>query len=344
LAKYLPEPTIDDTRAPKTAVLLVNLGTPDAATPSALRRYLGEFLSDPRVVEIPKLLWWPILNGIILRVRPAKSAAKYASVWQPGGSPLRVFTEAQTQLLQTAMQNRNSDVVVRFAMRYGNPAMAQVLSQLKQENVERILVLPMYPQYAASTTATVIDELSKWLMRIRNQPEIRTVKHYYDHPGYIAALSKTVQQHWQNNGPLGLNDKLLMSFHGLPKRSIELGDPYFDECQATAKALTKHLGLAPEQVVVTFQSRFGPAQWLQPYTAQTVQTLGQQGTKRLDVICPGFVADCLETLEEIAQEVREDFLKAGGNEFNYIPCLNNEPTWIESLADICEQHLQGWQK
>lgn len=342
MPKYLPEPSYHHGSSAKTAVLLVNLGTPEAPNASSLRRYLGQFLSDPRVVEIPKAIWWLILHGIILRIRPAKSAAKYASIWQPKGSPLRVITELQTSLLQTELTQRGHHITVRHAMRYGQPSVASELSRLKAEGCERILVLPMYPQYAASTTATVVDELSRWLLQTRNQPEIRTVKHFHDHTGYINALARSVEAHWQMHGRLADDGKLLMSFHGLPKRSLTLGDPYFCECQKTGRLLAERLGLTAEQYQVTFQSRFGKAEWLQPYTAQTVKALGTSGTQRLDVICPGFVADCLETLEEIAQEVRSDFIQAGGREFHYIPCLNENSDWITSLAALCETHILGW--
>lgn len=323
----------------KPAVLLVNLGTPDAPTPSAVRRYLAEFLSDQRVVELPKWLWWPILHGIILRVRPAKSAAKYASIWQPEGSPLRAITEQQTALLAERLQAGNPQLEVRFAMRYGQPSIPGVLSELKAAGCDRILVVPLYPQYAASTTATVMDEVSRWLLQTRNQPAIRSVRSFCDDPGYLDALAATVRQHWEKQGPPDSQTRLLMSFHGLPERSIRQGDPYYFECQRTSQQLAGKLGLSSDQVVTTFQSRFGRETWLQPYTAPTVAALAKQGVKRLDVICPGFVADCLETLEEIAQEVRGDFLTAGGQTFHYIPCLNTEPAWIAALEKLCRSQL-----
>jgi ferrochelatase len=341
MPRFLPESpaTAADALTGKTAVLLVNLGTPDAPTASAVRRYLAEFLADPRVVEIPKLLWLPILHGIILRVRPAKSAAKYASVWQEEGSPLRVITEQQTELVQAEFQARKMEVTVRYAMRYGNPSITSVLNELKQVGHSKILIVPMYPQYAASTTATAIDEISKWLLATRKQPEIRTIRSFCDNTAYLDALVQTTRKHWGTQGPLAADGRLLMSFHGLPKRSIKQGDPYYFECQRTGQLLAERLGLKENQFIITYQSRFGAEEWLQPYTAPTVQTLAKEGVKRLDVVCPGFVADCLETLEEIAQEVRNDFLTAGGQAFHYIPCLNSEPSWIQGLTDLCVENL-----
>lgn len=346
---FRPEPSFShqapiSDRAPcTTAVVLVNLGTPDAPTAAALRRYLAEFLGDPRVVEMSRPLWWLILHGIILNVRPKKSAAKYASIWTEQGSPLRVYTEQQATALQNQLTAAGYQVTVTWAMRYGTPAIPDVLDQLKAQRVRRVLIVPLYPQYSATTTATVMDKVCAWLLNTRNQPELRTIRHFHDDPNYITALATQVEKHWQTHGTLGAGDKLLMSFHGLPKRYLQLGDPYSCECRKTARLLAERLGLSKEQYVITFQSRFGKEEWLQPYTADTVQQLAQQGCKRLDVICPGFVSDCLETLEEIAQEVQEDFLHAGGQTFHYIPCLNNEPTWLAALQLLVQKHLQGWE-
>jgi ferrochelatase len=338
---FAPEPRFahGSAKGPTTAVLLCNLGTPDAPTAPALRRYLAEFLSDPRVVEIPRLLWMPILHGIILRVRPAKSAKKYASVWTPEGSPLKVWTEKQAKLLGGYLGERGHKVLVRPAMRYGRPAIPAMLDELKAAGVQRILVLPMYPQYAGPTTASVCDAVGQWAARVRHLPELRFVTRYHDDAGYITALARRVTHHWQAHGR---GDKLVLSFHGVPKRTLMLGDPYHCECLKTARLLTEHLGLAQDAVVVTFQSRFGKAEWLQPYTEATLVRLARDGVKRVDVMCPGFAADCLETLEEIAQEARAAYLQAGGAEFNYIPCLNDQHEWISALADVCEQHMGGW--
>jgi protoporphyrin/coproporphyrin ferrochelatase len=324
---------------PKIAVVLVNLGTPDAPTPAAVRRYLKPFLSDRRVVDAPRWIWWFVLNLFILPFRARKSARKYASIWTREGSPLLVHSEKQAKLLRGFLGERKHDVQVVLAMRYGTPSLLGVLDRLKREGCERILILPAYPQYCGATTASVFDVVTAYYAREKNIPELRFVKNFDEHEGYIGALAESVLAHWEANGR---SEKLVMSFHGIRKRSQKQGDPYPDECQATARLLAERLGLTPEQYVVTFQSRFGRAEWLQPYTAQTLQKLAREGVQRVDVICPGFVADCLETLEEIAIEARQDFLTAGGKEFHYIPCLNESNTWMHALAEIAEQHLLGW--
>lgn len=336
---FRAEPPFRHGQPARTAVLLVNLGTPDAPTASALRRYLAEFLSDPRVVEIPRLPWWLILHGIILRVRPAKSAAKYASVWTPEGSPLAVWTARQAEALQRQLDARGRHVLVRAAMRYGNPSIPSVLDGLRAEGATRVLVLPLYPQYAAATTASVADRVMQWARQARRMPEFRFVGEYHDDPGYVDALAERVQAHWQAHGR---GERLVLSFHGVPQRSLILGDPYHCQCHKTARLLGERLGLAADELQVTFQSRFGKAKWLEPYTEPTLRALAAQGTKRVDVMCPGFVADCLETLEEIAMEAREAFIEAGGAEFHYIDCLNARPRWIDALTDLTERHLQGW--
>jgi ferrochelatase len=320
-------------------VLLVNLGTPEAPTPAALRRYLAEFLSDPRVVEIPRLLWWPLLHGVILRVRPARSARKYASVWTAEGSPLAVWTDRQAKLLAGWLGEAGLAVRVRPAMRYGRPGIAAGLDALRAEGVTRVLVLPMYPQYSGPTTASVFDAVAAWGQRARRVPELRFVHDYHDDPAYVEALAARVHAHWQaeGRGPM-----LVLSFHGVPERTLQLGDPYHCQCLKTARLLAERLGLGPEQYRVTFQSRFGKARWLQPYTEPTLQQLARDGVARVDVLCPGFVADCLETLEEIDQEARAAFLQAGGREFHYLSALNDRPEWIGALRVIASRHLQGW--
>jgi ferrochelatase len=337
---YQTEPSYSHGSPEKTGILLVNLGTPDAPTPQAVRRYLKEFLGDPRVVEIPRALWWLILNGIILNTRPKKSAAKYASVWMKEGSPLRVHTEKQSALLQGYLGERSkAPFVVDYAMRYGNPSIPAVLRKLKEQNCQRILIVPMYPQYAASTTATVNDIVFAEMQQMRNTPALRTIKHFHDHSGYIKALANNINDYWMKHGR---PEKLLMSFHGLPQYTLEKGDPYHCECLKTSRLLAEELGLKPEQYAISFQSRFGTAKWLQPYTTATLKEWGKQKTKRVDVVCPGFVADCLETLEEIAQEGKEDFQHAGGSEYHYIPCLNTRDDWMHALTDLVLDNLQGW--
>lgn len=336
---FAPEPAFTHGSAPRTAVLLCNLGTPDTPTPADVRRYLAEFLSDPRVVEIPRLVWWLILHGIILRTRPAKSARKYASIWTAAGSPLKVWTDKQSKLLGGYLGERGHHLTVRYAMRYGSPSVASVLDELKTQGVTRVLILPAYPQYSATTTASMADAVYLWASRIRQLPEFRFVNRYHDDPGYIGALAARIGEFWAANGR---PDRLVLSFHGVPKRTLALGDPYHCECLKTARLLAERLGIGKESVQVTFQSRLGRAEWLQPYTEPTLIALARQGVKRVDVACPGFTSDCLETLEEIDQEGRAAFLAAGGQEFNYLPCLNDRHDWIAALSAIAIQHLQGW--
>jgi ferrochelatase len=337
--QFTPEPPFTHDQPERTAVLLVNLGSPDAPTPAALRRYLAEFLSDPRVVEIPRLLWWLILHGVVLRTRPRQSAAKYASIWTRDGSPLLTWSQRQAKRLLGELGQRGHPVLVRCAMRYGQPSIGSALDALRAEGATRILVLPLYPQYAAATTASVFDAVSAWAAQARRLPEFRFINQYHDDPGYIAALANSVQAHWRANGR---GERLLMSFHGLPARTLTLGDPYHCHCHKTARLLAERLGLRDGEWIVSFQSRLGRAKWLEPYTEPTVRKLATDGVRRLDAICPGFAADNLETLEEIAIEARDAFLAAGGQEFRFIPCLNDRDDWIRALGDLALQHLQGW--
>ncbi|KQP22647.1 ferrochelatase [Pseudorhodoferax sp. Leaf267] len=327
------------TPSDQTAVLYCNLGTPDAPTAPAVRRYLAEFLADPRVVEIPRAVWLPILHGIILRVRPAKSAAKYASVWTEQGSALKVWTAQQTALLRDALAASGHRLAVHYAMRYGNPSIAAQLDALAAAGVQRVLVLQAYPQYSGTTTASVLDAVFDWSRRQRRVPALRFVNDYHDDPAYIAALAGSVERHWAQHGR---GELLVMSFHGIPARNIALGDPYQVQCLATARLLAQRLGLSDAQHRVTFQSRFGRAKWLEPYTEPTLRVLAKEGVRRVDVMCPGFPVDCLETLEEISMEAREAFLHEGGEAFSYIPCLNDSPEWIAALAGIAERNLGGW--
>lgn len=340
MPRYAPEPAPNHGTMRRTAVLLVNLGTPEAPTKAALRRYLGEFLWDPRVVEIPRPVWWLILNLFVLNLRPAKSAAKYARIWTPQGSPLKVHTEAQARLLRGWLGEAGQpDVAVDWAMRYGKPSIADALDRLKAAGAERVLVVPAYPQYAASSTGSVMDDVADWIKRTRNPMEIRFLKRFHDDPGYIASVAATVREHWAAHGR---PDTLLMSFHGLPRRSLDLGDPYYCECQKTGRLIAESLGLAPDRYRITFQSRFGKAEWIKPYTQATLEELGHAKTRRVDVICPGFVADCLETLEEIALDCKGEFLAAGGGEFHYIPAINQRPDWIAALGALVTRHMSGW--
>lgn len=326
---------------PKVGILLANLGTPDAPTAKALKPYLKQFLSDQRIVEIPKIIWWFILNGIILNLRPKKSAEKYAQVWLKEGSPLLVHAERQAKMLQGYLSQKiNSPYVVEIGMTYGNPSMASAIKKLQDEQCDRILVVPLFPQYAASSTAAAMDAVWRTLLKTRNVPAIRSVKHYHDHPAYINALALSIKEHWRLNR--GKPDKLIMSFHGVPKFHLDKGDPYHCECHKTGRLLAEALGLEKNEYMVCFQSRFGKAEWLQPYLAQTLEALGKQKLGRVDVVCPGFSSDCLETLEEIAMEGKHIFQSNGGGEYYYIPALNEQEPWIHALTHIVLENLQGW--
>ncbi len=330
------------TTMPRTAILLVNLGTPDAPTAPAVRRYLKQFLSDPRVVEIPRIFWWPILNGIILPVRSSRSAEKYASVWMKEGSPLKVWTERQAKLLRGLMGSRGHPIPVDYAMRYGQPSIASALDRYKAEGFERVLLIPLYPQYSGSTTASSFDALHAWTAWQRDLPDVRFVKDFHDDPDYIDALARRIVAAREREGLNTVADNVLvMSFHGIPQRSVRMGDPYHAQCLATAGLLAARLGLREGQWACTFQSRFGKAEWLRPYTVDVLRELGARGAS-ITICCPGFPADCLETLEEINIEGRHDFTEAGGKGFLYVPCLNDDPRWIEALAAIAERHMNGW--
>ncbi len=320
---------------PKVGVLLVNLGSPDAPTTSSVRRYLKQFLSDRRVIEIPPILWQIILRGIILNTRPAKSAKLYAAIWdrERDGSPLKLITEDQA----AALSDRMPDIHVDYAMRYGSPSMESRLEAMKSAGCTRILVAPLYPQYSAATTATVADEAHRILARMRWQPALRTLPPYHDDPAYIAALAQDIEAQL---GTLDFTpDELVASFHGMPKRTLELGDPYHCHCQKTARLLSSRLG---RPIRTVFQSRFGPAEWLQPYLDKTLEALPAEGTKRVAVVSPGFSADCLETLEEIAIEGAEQFHAGGGTDFAYLSCLNAKPVSIDMLEKIITRELAGW--
>jgi len=320
-------------------VILVNLGTPDEPTGPAIRKYLREFLSDPRVIEIPKLLWWPILNGPILMARPRKLVPRYKSVWMEGGSPLMVYTQRQTEGLRQLFAQRGLAIEVETGMRYGQPSIKQAMLRLRERGCEHMLVVPLYPQYASSTTATVVDEVARVASHMRDQPALRFIKRFHTDPAFISPLGDKIAAFWQQHGK---PQKLVMSFHGLPRQCVDLGDPYCRDCYETARALAQYLGLPDDAYQVTFQSRFGPAKWLEPYTEPTLQKLAQQGVTDIDVVCPGFLADCLETLEEIQVEVCEAFMHAGGKRFRYIPALNDDQAWVNSLADMVLGQLQGW--
>jgi ferrochelatase len=340
MSYYKTEPPYTHGAQAKVGILLANLGTPDAPNASALRGYLKQFLSDRRVVEIPRAIWWLILNVVILNIRPKKSAAKYAQIWTSEGSPLLVHAQKQAKLLQGYLGLRvKSPYAVGLGMSYGNPSIASAIEKLKAQGCDRILVFPLYPQYAASGTASAMDAVWRELLRSRNMPTIRSIRHYHDHPAYIAALAQSVREHWMANGQ---SEKLIMSFHGVPRYTLDKGDPYHCECHKTGRLLAEALGLEKNQYMICFQSRFGKAEWLKPYLAATLKELGKQKLKRIDVICPGFSSDCLETLEEIAIEGKASFISAGGGEFHYIPALNEREPWIRAMCEIALENLQGW--
>ncbi|OOG60328.1 ferrochelatase [Rhodanobacter sp. C03] len=324
----------------QAGVLLVNLGTPTAPTAKAVRPYLAEFLGDSRVIDYPRWLWWLILHGVILRIRPARSAHAYARIWTEQGSPLRFGSEALAAGLQAELDRQQPGTLrVALAMRYGEPSVAHTIEQLQREGVRRLLVLPLYPQYSATSTGSVIDAVADTFKRLRWPPELRLVNDYHDDPRHIDALATSIERWWATNGR---GDKLLLSFHGIPERYVQLGDPYFDQCQTTARLLRERLHINADDMFVSFQSRVGREPWLQPYTDTSVRQLAAEGVKKLDVACPGFAVDCLETLEEIAMQNREFFLAAGGETLRYIPALNDSAEQVRSLAALVRRHVRGW--
>ncbi len=331
------QPPIPEHRsADRIGILLVNLGTPDAPQAGAIRRYLRSFLWDPRVVEIPRALWWMILNLVILPLRPRKLVHSYASIWTPQGSPLLAIGRNLQQALQ---QRLGESAAVELAMRYGSPGIDTGIAALRERGANKLLVLPLYPQYSATTTASVFDAVYAVLREQRWPPELRTINSYHDRPDYIDALAASVRRHWDTHGR---GDLLMMSFHSIPLRCLELGDPYYCHCRKTARLLAEALSLGPEQYRISFQSRVGRAKWLQPYTDKTVVELAHDGVRTLDVICPGFAADCLETLEEIALRYAQDFKQAGGQQLRYIPALNDQAAHVDALLSLVQQYLQGW--
>jgi len=324
----------------KIGVLLANLGTPDAPDTASVRRYLKEFLWDPRVVEIPRLAWWFVLNIIILNTRPARSAKAYQKVWTDKGSPLLVISRDQEKALRNKLKDKYGNTVcLELGMRYGSPSIETALKALRDQGARRIIVLPLYPQYSATTTASIFDEVSDQVRKWRWLPELRFINQYHDNTAYITALADSIKRYRAEHGTA---DKLVMSFHGIPEEYFHKGDPYYCQCQKTGRLLADKLDLKDTEWVLSFQSRLGPKQWLQPYTEHTVKQLGADGIKSVQVVCPGFSADCLETLEEVAMENRDFFLEAGGEQYEYIACLNDEPSHIDMLSNLIEQHTSGW--
>lgn len=340
MSRYRDEPDYRHGTPPRLGVLMINLGTPDAPTASAVRRYLRQFLSDPRVVEVPRLLWSLILNLVILVIRPSRSAEAYREVWTEEGSPLLTWSRRQEAALRDRLAQRlYGPFSLQLAMSYGRPDIETALEALRRDNVRRLVVLPMYPQYSGTTTAAVFDAVTAVLQRTRWIPELRFINQYHDERAYIAALANSVREHWAEQGR---GDHLLMSFHGIPKRYLMSGDPYHCQCHKTGRLLAEALELGEDDWTLSFQSRVGREEWLRPYTDETVERLGREGLGRLDVVCPGFSADCLETLEEITLQNAAFFTGAGGGELSYIPCLNDRADHIGALADLVARHCSGW--
>ena len=330
----------DHGRKECSALLLVNLGTPAAPTTSAVRRYLAQFLSDRRVIDLPRWMWWPILHLIILRFRPARSARAYRKIWTEEGSPLMLHTRALSEALAERLrQDGWSQLQVAFAMTYGEPSIPQVIGQLRERGVRRIAVLPMYPQYSATTTAAVNDQVMDTVRDWAHAPQLRLLDAYHDHPAWLDAVAASIQRHWDQRGRA---DRLLFSFHGIPRRYFLNGDPYHCQCMSSARRIAERLQLGAEDYQVSFQSRVGREEWLRPYTDQTLESWGKQGVQRVQVVCPGFAVDCLETLEEIAMENAQLFKSAGGRDLEYIPALNADPAHAAALAEVAQSLLAGW--
>jgi len=325
--------------AARAAVLVVNLGTPEAPTAKALRPYLKQFLSDRRVIEVPKPIWWLILHGFILPFRSPRSAEAYARVWTRQGSPLLVSSRNLADKLEADFRKDLPRVKVILAMTYGQPDIDSAIDRLRRENIQHLLVLPMYPQYSATTTASVFDQVTTSLQRLRWLPEVRFINDFHHEEKWQAAVTDSIRRFRKERGE---PDKLLFSFHGIPKKNLLAGDPYYCQCRASARGIAERLDLAQDEWMVTFQSRLGRAEWLKPYTDKTLVELAQQGVKKLQVVCPGFSVDCLETLDEIAVEGRDVFIEAGGESLEYIPCLNDSVEHVEVLSALCRKHGQGW--
>jgi ferrochelatase len=341
MSRYIGFDSIAETRdTPHTAVLLINLGTPAAPTADAVGEYLAEFLSDPRVVELPRWLWWPVLHGYILRTRPSRSAEAYAKVWRDDGSPLLAFSNQLARVTGAEIARRTAGKVqVALAMTYGEPSVASRLQSLLEQGIRRILALPLFPQYSATSTGAALDAVARTLQKLRWPPELRTINDYHADAGYLVALAASVQAHWAEHGR---GQRLLLSFHGIPEKYAAAGDPYPGQCRETARRLGDALGMTDQELLVTFQSRLGRKPWLRPYTEETIEQLARQDVETLDVLCPGFAVDCLETLEEVALRYRTTFLTNGGRQFRYIPALNAGNAHATALTEIAMRQLAGW--
>jgi len=338
--KYQSQTAFTHSQADKIGILITNLGTPEAPTKQALKPYLKQFLSDPRVVEVPKLIWWFVLNGVILNIRPKRSAQAYSTVWSDEGSPLLVHTKNQAAgIAKRFAEKYGSDVVLEYAMRYGQPSVENALNSLLNQGARKVVVLPLYPQYCASTTGSTFDAIANDFTQRRWLPELRFINQYHDNNEYIQCIANSIKAHWKTHERA---DKLIFSYHGIPKRYLLNGDPYHCQCYKTSRLVAQALNLQADEYTTTFQSRFGREEWLKPYTDHTLKAMPKEGIKSVQMICPGFSADCLETIEEIGEENREYFMENGGERYEYIPALNDSTEHLDMLFSLLESNIQGW--
>ena len=339
MVKYIGEKDYEHGSKEKIGVLITNLGTPDAPNRKELKVYLNQFLSDPRVIELPKILWQILLKLVILQVRPSKSAEAYKQIWTDNGSPLLDIANRQLSKIQSSFSSKSENIVFEVGMRYGNPSIPNALLKLQNKQVRRLLVLPMYPQYCAATTGSTFDEVTNVLQKWRWIPEMRFINQYFEEKNYIEALSNSISTFWKNNQK---PQKIIFSYHGIPKRYLTNGDPYHCFCLKTTRLVKEHMDLSDDEIMTTFQSRFGREEWLKPYTSETLKELPKQGIKNIHIISPGFSSDCLETLEELEEENKEYFMESGGESYNYIPCLNDNEDHIDVFVNLIKKHIQGW--
>ncbi len=339
MVKYIGEKDYEHGSKEKIGVLITNLGTPDAPNKKELKVYLNQFLSDPRVIELPKILWQIILKLVILQIRPSKSAEAYKQIWTDKGSPLLDIANRQLNKIQSSFSSKNENIVFEVGMRYGNPSITDALLKLQKKQVRRLLVLPMYPQYCAATTGSTFDEVTNVLQKWRWIPEMRFINQYFEEKNYIEALSNSIKSFWKKTSK---PQKIIFSYHGIPKRYLTNGDPYHCFCLKTTRLVKEYMGLSDDEIMTTFQSRFGREEWLKPYTSETLKELPKQGIKNIHIISPGFSSDCLETLEELEEENKEYFMESGGENYHYIPCLNDHDDHIDVFVNLIKKHTQGW--
>ena len=339
MVKYVGEKDYEHGTKESVGILITNLGTPDAPDKKELKVYLNQFLSDPRVIELPKILWQILLKLVILQVRPAKSAEAYKKIWTKNGSPLLDISKRQLEKIKSSLSVLYPNMIFEVGMRYGNPSIPNALNNLQKQKVRKLLVLPMYPQYCAATTGSTFDEVTNTLQKWRWIPELRFINQYFEEEKYIQVLSNSIRSFWNKNSK---PQKIIFSFHGIPKRYLLNGDPYHCFCLKTTRLVKENMGLKDEEIMTTFQSRFGKAEWLQPYTSETLKELPKKGVKNIHIISPGFSSDCLETLEELEEENREYFMESGGEKYKYIPCLNDDDEHIDVFVNLIKKNIQGW--